>query len=178
MKIKFQVNPRKALEAVLWLAHKQPGLTFHTVVKVLYYADKKHLNKYGRPVVGDGYHALEFGPVGSFAYRLLRGEPYALEALALRERPFEIRDRYHVHPKERKPDLLVFSPSDLEALEDAYRENANLSFKALTDKSHREPAWREADVNGPMAFEDMLEGDAANDEAKADLAEVGLQLVL
>jgi uncharacterized phage-associated protein len=177
MRIKFKINPQKALEAILLLAEKKPGITFHTLLKVLYYADKKHLNKYGRPVIGDGYCALEFGPVGSFVYDLLKCEPIALEALQCDTPPFEIRKKYRVYGT-RKADKSVFSASDLEAIKEAYRENHALGFGALTDKTHREKAWLEASTNGPMLYEDMLEGDAADPEAVRDLRQVGLRLVI
>ena len=52
-----------ALAAVLYVAHRLPHSTLHTLSKVLYFADRKHLERYGRFIFGDTYIAMKFGPV-------------------------------------------------------------------------------------------------------------------
>src|SRR3954465_16031103 len=69
--IRFNFNPEKALEALVWIAARDPGITFYYIVKVLYYADKLHLNRFGRPILGDRYIAMEHGPVPSVVYDML-----------------------------------------------------------------------------------------------------------
>ena len=39
---------------------------------VLLFADKKHLERYGRFITGDTYSAMENGPVPSFAYDVVK----------------------------------------------------------------------------------------------------------
>ena len=41
MKISFKMDEDKAIEALVWLAHKQPGIDAFHVAKVLYFADKE-----------------------------------------------------------------------------------------------------------------------------------------
>ena len=66
-KIKFNFNRQKAVEAILYFvnARKEKTLTVMHLLKFLYYADKYHLEKYYRPVLGDFYYAMENGPVAS-----------------------------------------------------------------------------------------------------------------
>ncbi len=45
---------------------------FIKLFKVLYFAQREHLVKYGRGVIGDTFHALRFGPVPSFIYKALQ----------------------------------------------------------------------------------------------------------
>lgn len=67
MTIQFRTNARKALEVILWFA--QRGRTdFHGILKLLFFADKHHLNAYGRPIVGDQYKALPYGRVAQTTY--------------------------------------------------------------------------------------------------------------
>jgi hypothetical protein len=47
MAIRFQTNPRKALEVIVWFANKRPGIDFHSILKLLFFADKDHLNGMG-----------------------------------------------------------------------------------------------------------------------------------
>ncbi len=91
MSIRFRFNAKKAVEVILWFAERRPGISFHTLLKLLFYADKRHLNRYGRPITGDDYIAMQYGPVASTTYDMLKGAPLALEYLE-GETPFEVRD--------------------------------------------------------------------------------------
>lgn len=178
-RIQFRTNIRKALEVILWCAERRGAVDFHTVLKVLFGADLFHLNEYGRPVVGDTYNALPYGPVPQTTYDILKREPLALEALGTDTLPFSVEGGYNVRPK-RAPDLSVFSKSDLEALEHGWRRFGTLGFSARTYESHQHAAWRNAFEAGRqgMDYADFLEGENATPEAIADLAEVATELRL
>jgi hypothetical protein len=49
MSARYIPDTAKALEVILWLATECPGIDVYHVVKCAYYADKRHLNLYGRP---------------------------------------------------------------------------------------------------------------------------------
>ena len=63
--IRFKVSYDKVIETLIWLAKKKPGIDIYHVAKVLFYADKIHINKYARPVIGDTYIRMPAGPVPS-----------------------------------------------------------------------------------------------------------------
>ena len=44
--IKFQVNIKKTLEAILYIASKCHEIGFHSICKLFFYADIYHINKY------------------------------------------------------------------------------------------------------------------------------------
>lgn len=48
-------NSEKSLQAVLYIANRVERKDFHKIFKVLYFADREHLIKYGRPITGDTY---------------------------------------------------------------------------------------------------------------------------
>ena len=79
--IKFQVNIQKVLEAILYIASNCPEVGFHTICKLFFYSDIYHINKYGRPVFGDEYKALPYGPVPQTTYDILKEDPLLMEAL-------------------------------------------------------------------------------------------------
>jgi uncharacterized phage-associated protein len=121
----YRVNPRKALEVVLWLTERRNPIDFYHILKVIYFSDKEHLDTYGRPVVGDVYDAFNHGPVGRTVYNLLKGDGLELQALdayspgSNDDAPFTVKDRYWVHANRRwNRDLL--SESDIQALSRAY----------------------------------------------------------
>ncbi len=94
MAIKFKPNAAKAVEVIVWFANKRPGVDFHTILKLLFFADIYHLNQWGRPIIGDTYNALPYGPVAQTTYDLLRREPLALELLRTDDERLEDRRIY------------------------------------------------------------------------------------
>jgi hypothetical protein len=177
--IRFRTNTRKAVEVILWCAGKRGTVDFHTVLKVLFGADLYHLNRYGRPVVGDTYNALDYGPVPQTTYDLLKREPLVLEELGTNVLPFVVEGSYTVRPT-RPPDLSLLSPSDIEALEEGWKRFGTIGFSERTRESHEHPAWRNARAAGrqSMDYADFLEGENATPEAIEDLAEVASALRL
>lgn len=51
----FSFSHRKATQALNFFARKAPGHSINKMkaLKLVYFADRYHLRKYGRPVVGD-----------------------------------------------------------------------------------------------------------------------------
>lgn len=175
MSLRFRFNAQKALQVILWLAQKKQGITFHTILKVLFYADKYHLNRYGRPIVGDDYAARQYGPVASTTYDILKGDELALEQLHCDQRPFDVRG-YQVFTKV-DPNLEVFSDSDLEALKWALAEFGFRNFGDLTALTHKEKAWLNAE-GGWMSYEDFLEDTENKAELIEDLEDTARRLVI
>ena len=179
MTIRFRTNAHKAVEVIVWFATKRPGIDFHSILKLLFFADKEHLNEWGRPIVGDRYYALPYGPVAQVTYDILKRDPLVLEELstATHDLPFTVRESYRVHPT-RSPDLDKLSGTDVDALQAAWDRYAHLDFKGKTDESHMHPAYRNAEEQGrqAMSYADFLEGDMATPEIIADLEETGHRL--
>lgn len=150
--IKFTMNWDKAIEAIVWLARRRPGIGHFHIAKILYFADKAHLLKYGRPIIGDSYIAMEHGPVPSGVCDLLTGnsflDPDLLDKMAKAARTD--RDRIPQVTALRAPDPAVFSGSDLRCLEDAFAKYVDMPLGELRRLTHDERAWREAPTNTAM----------------------------
>lgn len=165
--LRFQFNEKKGVEALTYVASKWPGLTAFFAAKVLFFAEKKHLNRYSRPIVGDTFIAMPNGPVPSTLYDFIKGrldqagDPDAVMAALLIE-----RDPYPRLAAQRAPDLDVLSLSDLECLDEAIGFCRGRSFGTLSTLTHQERAWIDAPVNGPMDYEDMIDG---SDEERASI---------
>lgn len=152
----FTLDQDKAVESVLYLIPKLREPTLHSVSKVLYHADKSHLSRYGRPVTGDWYVAMKFGPVPSATYDLmkaLRGDsdfPITDRARSA----FQVVDDYKLIAS-RQADESVLSRSERDALTDAAAQHGRKTFNELTEESHG-PAWEAADDSGMIRLESML----------------------
>lgn len=121
---------------------------------MLYFADQRHLANYGRPIVGDHYVAMEHGPVPSRIYdmiKMVRGDSFFQDTIGLNQ-SFDVTEHY-VTPK-KKADLDEFSESDLECLEESIKENQDLTFNELKEKSH-DSAYKQAQEDDKVPFIEM-----------------------
>ena len=90
---------------ILYVASKLQETTFHRIVKLLYFADKLHLERYGRFITGDRYIAMEYGPVPSNVYDMLKAARNVNQIVPdSQERPFAVEDERRVVPL-RAPDM-------------------------------------------------------------------------
>lgn len=156
---KPKFDQRKALHALLFVVtHVPKPANVYNALKCLYYADRKHLQEYGRQIYGDTFYALEHGPVPSAAYEIVKyvnGRakwdlqfPEAFELL-------EVNDHYLSARGAVDTDLL--SRSDMACLLDAARKYGTMPFGKLKKLSHQGNAFENADPNGEMMLSDLID---------------------
>ena len=130
-----QFDKDKALEAIIYIAHNLPqNPGFFQISKMLYLADKLHLQQYGRFICEDDYYAMDHGPVPSHTYNLMKSDFPP-------ENSF-YTSAYNIIP-EREADLDEFSDSDLECLDEIIEAYGAMSFRDLREICHDE-AWHKA----------------------------------
>lgn len=153
--IRFKFAPKKAWAAIHWMVSQTPGIDLHTLLKACYFADKKHLNEYSRPVFGAVYRAMRYGPVPLEVYEMAKGEAYWLAEMRQNRYPWTM-DGFHLHLESNAPvDTDALSPSDMEALEFGMAKSCSMTFNDRTAATHG-PDWQAADL-GTMRYEDMIE---------------------
>src|SRR5205823_2113196 len=70
--IRFRFAPEKLVQALAFFAERGVrDLDKMKAAKLLFHADKYHLLKYGRPVIGDQYACMEYGPVPSASLNVM-----------------------------------------------------------------------------------------------------------
>jgi uncharacterized phage-associated protein len=135
---------QKMTEVVLYVLHKTGGIDFYHLFKILYFAELKHLAKWGTRMLPDQFHALEYGPVPTQLYDAVKGMGASAHASFLKPvAHFAGADAPNVLLPNKLPDMDYISKSAEEALDESITENAGLTFNELLKKSHDE-AWREA----------------------------------
>jgi len=162
MKHPFDFNAKKGIESILYIIENGTEPTFHHVSKVLYFADKEHLEKYGRFICGDNYIAMKNGPVPSGIYdllKLVRGDLSTIfyppkEIIDVINQAIDISVRYNITIK-KQPDTEMFSESDIECLNNSIKKYGKLSFNKLTELSHDE-AWESTDQNNLMEIDHII----------------------
>jgi len=157
---------RKTTQALNYLARQAGGrINKMEALKLVYFADRYHLRKFGRPITNDEYFAMNFGPVASATKDLAEGsdfrpdveKQYASQYLDAVSR-FEYSS---LAPVEEK----VFSQTDLESLAFTWREFGGSDQFQLAELTHAYPEWKRHEaalssgVNSllKMHFDDFLE---------------------
>jgi len=147
------------------------GIDLHAALKACYFADKDHLNQYGRPVFGATYRAMRYGPVPLEIYEMAKAEPLWLAELDLDSLPWELRGhRLYRNPQwNEPPDVQALSPSDRDAITEGVRRACGMTFDERTAATHGAD-WQAARL-GLMRYEDMLAPGPRNAEQIAELRE-------
>lgn len=163
-------DSKKLTELVLFILGKTGGVDFYHAFKILYFAEMKHLAKWGSGIVPDEFCALKYGPVPTQLYDAVKelNHPCMILSEELSEViQFAGEDAPNVLLPKREANLKYISKSEIEALEQSIDENESLTFGQLMRKSHDE-AWEEANrrTNGtnvisPVSMARVLNADDA-----------------
>jgi len=148
----------KALEAILFVAKSLRNPTFHSISKMLYLSDKLHLQEYGRLICGDSYSAMEYGPVPSAIYNMMK--------VAAKKQSIDvdwdeiIQEALAVHHgrdiiPNRDCDMDRLAESEVECIQKTIAEYGGRSFGQLTDLTH-DSAWNATDDNQPIPLESII----------------------
>jgi len=142
MCLHFEQNHEKATQVLNSMAARSGGsIDKITALKLVFFADRYHIRKYGRPIIGDEYFAMPKGPVPSMA------KDIAEKSDELDESEREYVDKYlSVSCEDYKitsiapVDNDVFSDSDLEALDFSWETFGGFG-KRVINISHAYPEW-------------------------------------
>lgn len=153
--MRFGLDSEKAVNAIAYFSTKCPGATKMKVCKLLYFSDKEHLLQYGRPITGDTYVRMPWGPTPSAGLNMMRGRaPSRLTALFQEK----ITVQGNVVRVLSSPDLRVFSRSDLRIMQQVFEKYGRLTAAELSRLSHREPTWQKTGENQLIDFELFFAG--------------------
>jgi uncharacterized phage-associated protein len=156
---KAKFDQRKALHALLFVVtHLPKPANVYNALKCLYFADRKHLQEYGRQIYGETFYALEHGPAPSAAYEIIKyANGRAKWDLQFPE-AIELLDVNDIHVSARGPaDTELLSRSDMACLLDAARKYGKMTFGRLKNLSHQGKAFENADPNGEMRLADLID---------------------
>ena len=124
----FHLNKVKVTDSLLYICQKTGGsLDMYTLLKILYFAEGKHLVYYGRPITGDAMVAMDYGPVPSSAYDQVKLNGADLSNFSRQD---------EIITGKTPPNLDNLSESDIECLDESIQENKDLGFSRLKNKSH------------------------------------------
>lgn len=142
----MRLNLAKLFNAVLFFCEEG---TLKTVLnKLLFYADFKHFKEYTISITGARYAHISFGPApDNYDYYLATLKRYG----ALRVEEIEYGDEITGEKfiSGGKPDLSLFSETELKTLADVKIHFKGFTAKKISDFSHNEKGYRETS-NGEL----------------------------
>lgn len=162
----FTFSHRKATQALNFLARQEGGeLNKLKALKLVFFADRYHLRSCGRPVVGDEYLAMNYGPVPSGTKDIAEMNDFLGEDEGSYARAFlRPLDRFTIG-SEAPVEEKVFSQTDLEALAWAWATFGHRDGFTLAEMTHAYPEWKRHEPSltaklasrVPMNYRDFLE---------------------
>ncbi|WP_335207150.1 Panacea domain-containing protein [Nostoc sp.] len=163
MLIQFRFHPEKAVEAaaVLLKLHGKP-MKYLGLLKMLYIADRLALKRMEQPITGNHYVSMDYGPVLSSVYDLIKGKPVD-DALPLWSKFISPRNENHVS--------LLHDPGD----EDLCEEEEEIIQQVYQAFGHLDPfdvaewthdlLWKNPHGSAiPISVEDILKNVGKSDE--------------
>jgi uncharacterized phage-associated protein len=135
----FPFAYKKATQALNFFAQQAGGrLSKLRALKLVFFADRYHLRKYGRLVTNDEYWAMDYGPVASNTKDLAEMSAFLGEQEKAYAKKFlEPADQDHRYGSKAPVDESVLSASDLEALQFAWKTFGRKG--RLVDLTHEYP---------------------------------------
>lgn len=155
----------KAKNALLYISNSIGEAGFLKIFKILYFAEKKHLARFGNMIVEERYIAMKNGPAPSKIYdifKAFRDEDTIQKLPEGFAAAFQLTGNYNIRAKQ-KSELDYLTQADIECLDFSIRENNRLSFNQLSHKSH-DLAWNNANENDEINILDMATAEGADQE--------------
>lgn len=156
-------DPEKFIQVASYFTARCPSMTKKKLLKLIYFADKEHLLRYGRPVLSDYYVNMYQGPVASQSYDIVK--------LNQRNCPQEVLDRFlsfvaisgYRLKSVREASTKRLSPSDIEALERVITHYGFMNAEHLSALSHRERSWQQTSTNELIDYRLFFDTPQSND---------------
>lgn len=136
---------KKSTQAINYFAQKEKNCILDKIkaLKLLYFADRYHVRKYGRTITNDEYFAMNYGPVPSGAKDIIEGSTFLGDI----EREYsssylEIIKDYNCVKSIKNVDESELSVSEIESLEFVWEKLGRIEKFDLADMTHKYPEWK------------------------------------
>lgn len=153
-----------ATQALNYLAGKAGGtLNKLKALKLIFFADRYHVRKYGRPVTGDEYLAMQYGPVASSVKDIAEMSSFLDPKVANYAINFIVPVNKLTFRSVAAVDTDQLSDSDMEALDFAWNHFGAVGKYELAELTHAYPEWKRHEsalkhvANVRMDYLDFLE---------------------
>lgn len=144
---------------------KYLGIT--KLMKLFFFADKYHLEAYGKPILNYGYTKLQNGPVPMYIHSLIKSSETNNNDDDLASEVQEFNKLIKVKVKQSEEisrfenlahfDKKFFSKSHMIILNRLVVEFKDMRKSEISDLSHETLAWRAVNLHESISFSSMIE---------------------
>lgn len=155
---------KKGIHVTLFLLHSLGGNgEFCRIFLLLYFADLKHLSKYGSFILNDTYVAMKYGPVPFRIFCIYKQtrKDYMNESVST-EKYFKINEQQQAVALSPYEPIHI-AASEAECIFETVQEYKNVPLKMLGNHA-RGNAWKDADINGEISISAMIRDSQASPE--------------
>ena len=177
-RINFNFDYKKATQGLNHFALKEGGLINKLkVLKLIYFADRFHLRKYGRLITNDIYFAMDYGPVPSNVKDIAEATSFLGDSERDYSSQYIIPIDNATLQSVKQVDNSLFSDSDIEALDYIWERFGHLDQFKLAEITHEYPEWKrhkkalELDTRIQMYLEDFFDDPDADVDRCFELSE-------
>jgi uncharacterized phage-associated protein len=133
----------KYREAILFFIEHIPreNLGKLKLMKLLYFADFDHFERYKKPLLGEGYLRWDNGPMPRSAEKILKGMS-ARKIIGIKKEPMPApyKDHY-VYTSSRSYDPEVFTSKEIETLHEVAEKWKKHTGTEIKNATHGDPPW-------------------------------------
>lgn len=176
--IRFKFNALKTVQvAAMFLDLHGGKMKYLGLLKLLYLADRIALKRLERPLSGDKYFSMDFGPVLSTTYDLIKNRPI-LEAIDIWKKHISTRDESSNYVVEllTKPGDDELSEEEEEIIREVYRKCGNRDRFELAELTHYLPEWQDPHGSAiPIDIGDILKYLGKTEEEIESIREIAVR---
>jgi uncharacterized phage-associated protein len=176
MSIQFRFHPEKAVEAaaILLKLHGKP-MKYLGLLKILYIADRIALQRIEQPITGDHYVSMDYGPVLSKLYDLIKGQPVD-DALPLWSKFISPGSADYYVSLLSDPGDGNLCEEEEEILMQVYQTFGHLDPFSVAEWTHDLPEWQNPHGSIiPIAVEDVLRKVGKSDEELEEIQQEAIR---
>lgn len=140
----FTFDYQKATQAIVFFAQKAGNfINRMKALKLVYFADRNHLRKYGSLITNDEYYAMDYGTVASGVKDILEFSHFlGSQEKAYADQFLKIADQFQIEAKNSFQSS-VFSQTEIEALTFAWEKFGHYDqFTLSKEITHKYPEWK------------------------------------
>lgn len=145
MRSSEQINKIKAVVLYILQSFKE-GTDYVKLFKLMYFAQREYLAKYGRPIFEDSFRARPLGPVPSLTYKAVKtaesGDRVNITGRSMTSFISALHIEGKIVSSKRKPDMDYLAKYEVECLDDVINTYKDIDSRSLSKLSHKDKAWR------------------------------------
>lgn len=165
-----QYNIEKVANAIIFFVDKNIEHFGKTkLMKLMYFADKEHLEKYGRVMFYDDYRKLPRGPVATLTYNIISstdandGDDFKSYVdnfssfIEIQKKDINQKNSATRFNPKNSFDNTFFSKSEIEILENIAKKYKTYTKEQISEESHLLKEYINTDMNDFIDIADMTE---------------------